>query len=96
MIAPPFFTEVTLVGYLVIRTLFDLHPSNQPLDLVKQDLVLPLIHPLTFVKSDLVHPLNHLLLTILTFKTPLGPFKRSKFPSEHLLLLRTPLFGTPR
>jgi len=34
------------------------------------------------------------LLTIPTSKTPLDPFKRSKFSFEHLLLLRKLLFGT--
>ena len=79
LIKPPYFTEVTFIGYLVMRKLFD--PD-------------PIIQPLTLVKPDLVLPLNHPLLTILTFKTPLDPFKRNKFHSEHLSLLRTPLFGT--
>jgi len=77
-IEPPYFTKLTFIRYLVMMRLFDLHPIIQPLILVKPDPVLALNHP---------------LLTILTSKTPLDPFKRNKFPFEHLLLLRTPLFG---
>ena len=69
LIALPFFNEVTFIGYLVMRRLFDLHPIIQPLDLVKRDLVLPLNPP---------HP------NILISKAPLGPFKRRKFPSKPL------------
>jgi len=110
LIVPPFFTEVTFIGYLVMKSLFDLHPIIQPLDLVKPDLtevtfirylvmrrlfdLHPIIQPLDLVKPDLILPLNHPHLTILTSKTPLGPFKMSKFPSESLLLLKTLLFRT--
>ena len=62
-----------------MRRLFDLQPIIWSLILVKHDQVLPLCHP---------------LLTMLTSKTALDPFKRSMFPFDHLLPLRTPLFGT--
>jgi len=74
-----FFHRLTFLGYLAMTRLFDLYP---------------IIQPLTLVKLDLVLPLNHPLLIVLTSKTPLDPFKRSKFPSKHLLLLRAPLFET--
>jgi len=78
-IEPPYFTGLTFIRCLVMPRLFNPHLIIQPLILVNPDLVLPLNHP---------------LLTISTSRTPLGLSKRSKCPSELMLLLRTLLFGT--
>jgi len=74
-----YFTGPTFFGYLVMMRLFNLYLIIEPLILVKQDLVLPLNHP---------------ILIVPTSETPVDPFKRSKFPFKHLLLLRALLFGT--
>jgi len=54
-----YFTEVTFTWYLVMIRSFNPYPTNLPLSLVKQDLVLPL---------------NFHHLTIVISKTPLGLF----------------------
>jgi len=77
-IAPTYFIRLNFIGYLVILRLFDLHPTLDPLILVKQDLALP--------------P-NHHLLTMAIYKQPLRPFRRSKCSSKLMLLLRMLLFA---
>jgi len=78
LIELPYFTRLTFIGYQEMPRLFNLHP----------------FHPFILVKPDLVLSLDHPKLTMLTSKPPLGPFKKSKSPFEHMLLLRTPLFVT--
>jgi len=79
LIAPPFFTRETFSGV----------PGDEEVGLPTPHQSAPRSsHLRPSFSSQPPH------LTILTSRTPLGPFKRCKFPFESLLLLRAPLFGT--
>jgi len=78
LIRPPYFTGLTFNGYLTMLRSFNPY----------------LLRPHLLVKPDLVPPLNDPPPTMQKSKPPLGPFRRSKCPFNHMLPLRTLLFVT--
>jgi len=84
--------EAGLCHFLTLsEQLFDTIIISHIYLVLKSLLVLYLLSPLPLL-PDLVLLLNNPTLTILTLEPHLGPFKRSKPPSRHMMLLSMPLF----